>query len=104
MGLGSALRLPACVRSVHAPRRPFLRAVVWQTLLAKAVATEVGVAFLAVKGPELVDPFIGESERKARYVFNFVLRDKLFLLLSTSYISLCRRFRGADVNAIFLPF
>ena len=33
-----------------------------KTLLAKAVATECALSFLSVKGPELVDPYVGESE------------------------------------------
>lgn len=40
-----------------------------KTLLAKAVATECGVRFLAVKGPELINMYIGESERNVREVF-----------------------------------
>jgi peroxin-6 len=40
-----------------------------KTLLAKAVATECGLAFLSVKGPELLDMYIGESERNVRAVF-----------------------------------
>ena len=40
-----------------------------KTLLAKAVATQCGVRFLAVKGPELINMYIGESERNVREVF-----------------------------------
>jgi hypothetical protein len=40
-----------------------------KTLLAKAVATECGMAFLAVKGPELLSMYIGESEKNVRAVF-----------------------------------
>ena len=40
-----------------------------KTLLAKAVATECGLRFLAVKGPELINMYIGESERNVREVF-----------------------------------
>ena len=35
-----------------------------KTLLAKAVATECALNFLAVKGPELINMYIGESERQ----------------------------------------
>ncbi len=45
-----------------------------KTLLAKAVATECGLAFLSVKGPELLDMYIGESERNVRNVFAQVRR------------------------------
>lgn len=40
-----------------------------KTLIAKAVATECGLAFMNVKGPELLDMYIGESERNVREVF-----------------------------------
>jgi peroxin-6 len=40
-----------------------------KTLLAKAVATECGLRFLAVKGPELINMYVGESERNVREVF-----------------------------------
>uniref|UniRef100_A0A0G4HFJ4 Peroxisomal ATPase PEX6 n=2 Tax=Chromera velia TaxID=505693 RepID=A0A0G4HFJ4_9ALVE len=40
-----------------------------KTLLAKAVATECGVNFISVKGPELLNMYIGESERNVREVF-----------------------------------
>ena len=40
-----------------------------KTLLAKAVATECRLAFLSVKGPELVSSYVGESERQVRQVF-----------------------------------
>ena len=37
-----------------------------KTLLAKAVATECSLNFISVKGPELINMYIGESERQAR--------------------------------------
>lgn len=40
-----------------------------KTLIAKAVATECGLAFLSVKGPELLNMYVGESERNVRQVF-----------------------------------
>ncbi len=42
---------------------------VGKTLLAKAVATESGVNFISVKGPELLSKWIGESEKGIREVF-----------------------------------
>ena len=35
-----------------------------KTLVAKAVATECSINFLSVKGPELINMYIGESERQ----------------------------------------
>lgn len=40
-----------------------------KTLLAKAVATECGLTFLSVKGPELINMYVGESERNVREIF-----------------------------------
>ena len=40
-----------------------------KTLLAKAIANESGANFISVKGPELLDKYVGESERSVRLVF-----------------------------------
>ncbi len=40
-----------------------------KTLLAKALASESGVNFISVKGPELMSKYVGESERALRDVF-----------------------------------
>jgi len=40
-----------------------------KTLLAKAVAKESEANFILVKGPELIDKFVGESEKGIRKVF-----------------------------------
>ncbi|QPG77260.1 Ribosome bioproteinsis ATPase rix7 [Brettanomyces nanus] len=40
-----------------------------KTLLAKAVANESKANFISVKGPELLNKFVGESERAVRKVF-----------------------------------
>ncbi|MCS7105708.1 MAG: CDC48 family AAA ATPase [Candidatus Aenigmarchaeota archaeon] len=40
-----------------------------KTLLAKAVANESGANFIAVKGPEVLTMWVGESERKIRELF-----------------------------------
>ncbi|KAF8521374.1 AAA family ATPase [Hysterangium stoloniferum] len=40
-----------------------------KTLTAKALATESGINFIAVKGPELLNKFVGESERAVREIF-----------------------------------
>ncbi|KAL2636281.1 hypothetical protein R1flu_007760 [Riccia fluitans] len=41
-----------------------------KTLLAKAVATECSLNFLSVKGPELINMYIGESEKNVREIFH----------------------------------
>lgn len=40
-----------------------------KTLLAKAVANEAKANFISVKGPELLNKYVGESERSVRQVF-----------------------------------
>ena len=40
-----------------------------KTLLAKAVATESGANFIAIKGPEILSKWVGESERAIREIF-----------------------------------
>lgn len=40
-----------------------------KTLMAKALATESSLNFLAVKGPELFSKWVGESEKAVRDVF-----------------------------------
>ncbi|XP_060519317.1 peroxisomal ATPase PEX6 isoform X2 [Cylas formicarius] len=40
-----------------------------KTLIAKAVATECSLCFLAVKGPELLNMYVGQSEQNVREVF-----------------------------------
>ena len=46
-----------------APRRP---PGCGKTLLAKATANSSGANFIAIKGPELLNKYVGESERAAR--------------------------------------
>jgi transitional endoplasmic reticulum ATPase len=41
-----------------------------KTLLAKAVATEAESNFISVKGPELFDKYVGESEKAVREIFS----------------------------------
>ncbi len=41
-----------------------------KTLLAKAVATECSLNFLSVKGPELLNMYVGQSEENVRAVFS----------------------------------
>nr|XP_022334212.1 peroxisome assembly factor 2-like isoform X2 [Crassostrea virginica] len=41
-----------------------------KTLLAKAIATECSLNFLSVKGPELINMYVGQSEQNVRDVFD----------------------------------
>jgi transitional endoplasmic reticulum ATPase len=41
-----------------------------KTLLAKALASQSGINFISVKGPELLSKYVGESERALRDIFH----------------------------------
>ena len=41
-----------------------------KTMLAKALASQSGVNFISVKGPELLSKYVGESERGLREIFH----------------------------------
>lgn len=41
-----------------------------KTLLAKAIANEANANFIAVKGPELISKWVGESEKRIREIFS----------------------------------
>ncbi|MEM8993635.1 MAG: AAA family ATPase, partial [Acidobacteriota bacterium] len=47
---------------------------VGKTLLAKALATEAGVSFLAVRGPQLLSRYVGDSEAAVREIFALARR------------------------------
>ena len=38
-------------------------------MIAKALATESGLKFLAVKGPELFSKYVGDTEKAVREIF-----------------------------------
>lgn len=40
-----------------------------KTLLAKSIANELAMEFISIKGPELLNMYIGESEKNIRDVF-----------------------------------
>ena len=49
-----------------------------KTLIAKALATESGLNFIAVKGPEIFSKWVGESEKAIRQVNNNIANLKDF--------------------------
>ena len=72
-----------------------------KTLIAKAVATECSLNFISVKGPELLDMYIGESERKVRQVFESARSAKPCVLFFDELDSLApQRGRGADSGGV----
>jgi peroxin-6 len=72
-----------------------------KTLLAKAVATECGLAFFSVKGPELLDMYVGESERNVREIFAQARTAAPCILFFDELDSLApQRGRGADSGGV----
>ena len=69
-GDAAATRHPPARRQGSAPHEAGSPDVaVNATLIAKAVASESGVNFISIKGPELLSKWVGESERGVREVF-----------------------------------
>jgi ribosome biogenesis ATPase len=66
-----------------------------KTLLAKAIATESGANFISVKGPELLDKYVGESERAVRLVFERARSSSPCIVFFDEMDSLCPK-RGGD--------
>lgn len=65
-------RAPGCVPPTPpaaATPRPPPGAGCGKTLLAKAAAAQCGANFLSIRGPELLQKWLGESERAVREVF-----------------------------------
>lgn len=66
-----------------------------KTLLAKAIANESGANFISVKGPELLDKYVGESERSVRLVFERARSSSPCVVFFDELDSLCPK-RGSD--------
>ncbi|XP_062896579.1 nuclear valosin-containing protein-like isoform X2 [Mobula hypostoma] len=62
-----------------------------KTLLAKAVANESGLNFISVKGPELLNMYVGESERAVRQVFQRARNSAPCVIFFDELDSLCPR-------------
>eukprot|EP00916_Digyalum_oweni_P005180 GHVL01009138.1.p1 GENE.GHVL01009138.1~~GHVL01009138.1.p1 ORF type:complete len:931 (+),score=90.00 GHVL01009138.1:47-2839(+) len=72
-----------------------------KTLLAKAVASEFGANFISIKGPELLNMYIGESEKNVRMVFQQAIETQPCILFFDEIDSLapCRG-RGSDSGGV----
>ncbi|EFA78492.1 AAA ATPase domain-containing protein [Heterostelium album PN500] len=72
-----------------------------KTLLAKAIATECSLNFLSVKGPELINMYIGESEKNIRDIFNKARQAKPCVIFFDELDSLApSRGNGADSGGV----
>ncbi|NXR46817.1 NVL protein, partial [Hippolais icterina] len=70
-----------------------------KTLLAKAVANESGLNFISVKGPELLNMYVGESERAVRQVFQRARNSAPCVIFFDEIDALCPRRSDREVRA-----
>nr|XP_014099100.2 nuclear valosin-containing protein-like isoform X2 [Bactrocera oleae] len=67
-----------------------------KTLLAKAIANEAGINFISVKGPELMNMYVGESERAVRACFQRARNSAPCVIFFDEFDSLCPK--RSDTN------
>nr|XP_044249132.1 nuclear valosin-containing protein-like [Drosophila takahashii] len=70
-----------------------------KTLLAKAIANEAGINFISVKGPELMNMYLGEGEHAVRASFQRARYSTPCVLFFDEFDSLCpKRSDGGEGN------
>ena len=70
-----------------------------KTMLAAAVAAECGLNFISVKGPEILDKYIGGSEQNVRDLFARAAAASPSILFFDEFESIAPR-RGADSSGV----
>lgn len=70
-----------------------------KTLLAKAIANESGLNFISVKGPELLNMYVGESERAVRQVFQRAKNSTPCVIFFDEVDALCPRRSDRETGA-----
>ncbi|MFA4718737.1 CDC48 family AAA ATPase [Pyrococcus kukulkanii] len=70
-----------------------------KTLLAKAVATESEANFIAVRGPEILSKWVGESEKNIREIFRKARQAAPTVIFIDEIDAIAPR-RGTDVNRV----
>ncbi|KAH8922700.1 AAA-domain-containing protein [Atractiella rhizophila] len=70
-----------------------------KTLLASAVAKECGLNFISVKGPELLNKYIGQSEASVRELFDRATAAKPCVLFFDEFDSIAPK-RGHDSTGV----
>ncbi|XP_025202664.1 nuclear valosin-containing protein-like [Melanaphis sacchari] len=69
-----------------------------KTLLAKAVANEAGINFISIKGPELLNMYVGESERGVRQCFQRARNSQPCVIFFDEIDALCPKRSDMDAN------
>jgi ATP-dependent 26S proteasome regulatory subunit len=72
--------------------------VTHNTLLAKAIANQAGANFISIKGPELLDKYVGESEKAVRQVFARAAAASPCIIFFDELDALCGRRQGDGGN------
>jgi len=67
-----------------------------KTLLAKAFATESGLNFISVKGPELISKFVGDTEHNIREVFRKARAAAPSVIFFDEFDAMARRDTGHE--------
>ena len=75
-----------------------------KTLVARALATESGLNFLAVKGPELFSKWVGESERAVRQASLSSNPISLLLLRTDISVAWLALIQARSRNVLLLSF
>ena len=70
-----------------------------KTYLAAAIAKKFGMNFISVKGPELLDKYIGASEQNVRDLFEKAMSSKPSILFFDEFDSLVPK-RGSSQSAV----
>eukprot|EP00795_Rhopilema_esculentum_P003462 gene3462-1841_t len=70
-----------------------------KTLLAKAIANEAGINFISVKGPELLNMYVGESERAVRQVFQRARNSAPCVIFFDEIDALCPKRSGTSESS-----
>ncbi|XP_053974269.1 nuclear valosin-containing protein-like isoform X1 [Hylaeus volcanicus] len=70
-----------------------------KTLIAKAIANEAGINFISVKGPELLNMYVGESEKAVRQCFLRARNSAPCVIFFDELDALCPRRSEGDNSA-----
>lgn len=68
-----------------------------KTMIAKAIACEVGASFYAVKGSDIVSKWVGESEKNISSLFETARKDDLAIIFIDEVDTLLGK-RGEDIH------
>lgn len=71
-----------------------------KTLLAKAIATDYSASFISVKGPELLNKYVGETERAVRTVFERARDSAPCIIFFDELDALCPRRDDDSGNSV----